>query len=50
MLRRISEPYNPSYCPPSFNAKWAHKKTKRQVIQDFDFIGLILFSSSLRTF
>jgi len=31
-----------SYFPPSFDEKYAHKKTKRQVLDDFDFIGLIL--------
>lgn len=38
------------YFPPSFDEKYAHKKTKRQVIEDFDFIGLILFVGGLLIF
>lgn len=49
-MLRSSEADDPSYYPPSFNEKWAHKKTRRQVIEDFDFIGLILFSSGLLIF
>lgn len=41
---------SPSYYPPSFNEKWARKKTRRQVIRDFDYIGLILFSGGLLVF
>jgi hypothetical protein len=39
-----------SYHPPTFNEKWAHKKTRRQVFEEFDFIGLVLFSGGLLVF
>jgi MFS family permease len=39
-----------SYYPPTFDEKYKHKKTKRQVIQDFDFIGLILLVGGLLIF
>jgi ATP/ADP translocase len=39
-----------SYFPPSFDEKYAHKKTKRQVFADFDFIGLILLVGGLLIF
>lgn len=50
MLWSFPMAYNSSYYPPSFDEKWTHKKTKRQVIRDFDFIGLILFSGGLLIF
>ena len=39
-----------SYFPPTFDDKYKHKKTKREVIKDFDFIGLILFVGGLLIF
>jgi magnesium-transporting ATPase (P-type) len=39
-----------SYFPPTFDEKYKHKKTKREVIQDFDFVGLILFVGGLLIF
>lgn len=39
-----------SYFPPTFDEKYAHKKTKRQVLEDFDFIGLILLVGGLLIF
>lgn len=39
-----------SYFPPTFDQKYAHRKTKRQVLQDFDFIGLVLLVGGLLIF
>jgi phosphoglycerol transferase MdoB-like AlkP superfamily enzyme len=39
-----------SYFPPTFDEKYAHKKTKQQVIKDFDFIGFILLVGGLLIF
>jgi hypothetical protein len=39
-----------SYYPPTFDEKYKHKRTKRQVIQDFDFVGLILLVGGLLIF
>jgi len=39
-----------SYFPPTFNDKYKHKKTKREVIRNFDFIGLILLVGGLLIF
>jgi hypothetical protein len=39
-----------SYHPPTFEDKYAKRKTKMQVIKDFDFIGLILFVGGLLIF
>jgi len=38
------------YFPPTFDEKYAHRKTKRQVIRDFDFVGLILLVGGLLIF
>jgi hypothetical protein len=46
----FSEADNLSYYPPTFTEKWANKKSRRQVILDFDYIGLILFSGGLLIF
>jgi hypothetical protein len=51
MLRRIFlRLTNPSYHPPTFGDKWANKKTKTEVIRDFDYIGLILFTGGILVF
>lgn len=39
-----------SYYPPTFDDKYQHKKTKRQVLADFDYIGLILLVGGLVIF
>jgi hypothetical protein len=39
-----------SYFPPTFDDKYKHKKTKRQALIDFDFIGLILLVGGLLIF
>ncbi|KAE9371756.1 fungal trichothecene efflux pump [Stipitochalara longipes BDJ] len=38
------------YFPPTFNDKYKHKKTKRQVLIDFDFVGLVLLVGGLLIF
>lgn len=38
------------YFPPTFDEKYGHKKTKRQVFADFDFVGLILCTGGLLIF
>ena len=39
-----------SYFPPTFDEKYAHRKTKTQVVKDFDFVGLILLVGGLLIF
>lgn len=39
-----------SYFPPFLEEKYAHKKTKRQVLEDVDFIGLVLLVGELLIF
>jgi Fungal trichothecene efflux pump (TRI12) len=39
-----------SYFPPTFDDKYKHKKTKRQVVLDFDYIGLILLVGGMIIF
>ncbi len=39
-----------SYFPPTFDEKYAHKKTKLRVIQDFDFVGFVLLVGGLLIF
>jgi len=39
-----------SYFPPTFDDKYKHKKTKRQVLIDFDFVGLILLVGGMLIF
>jgi ATP/ADP translocase len=39
-----------SYHPPTFGEKYGNQKTKWQMIRDFDFIGLILFTGGLLIF
>ena len=39
-----------SYHPPTFDDKYRHRKTKMQVIKDFDFIGFVLFVGGLLIF
>jgi hypothetical protein len=48
--QNLPETDNPSYHPPTFNEKWANRKTKMQAIKDFDYVGLILFVGGLITF
>jgi hypothetical protein len=48
--QNLPETDNPSYYPPTFVDKWANKKTKKQVIQDFDYVGLILFTAGIILF
>ncbi|KAN0099069.1 MFS general substrate transporter [Hyaloscypha variabilis] len=38
------------YHPPTFDEKWAHKKTRSQAFKDFDFVGLVLFTGGLLVF
>ncbi|KAE9365499.1 MFS general substrate transporter [Stipitochalara longipes BDJ] len=38
------------YFPPTFDEKWAHKKSKYEVIKNIDYIGLVLFSGGLLVF
>jgi MFS family permease len=38
------------YFPPTFDDKYKHKKTKRQVLIDFDFVGLILLVGGMLIF
>lgn len=49
-MQNIPETDNPSYFPPTFLEKWANKKTRKQVIQDFDYVGLILCSAGVVLF
>lgn len=39
-----------SYYPPSFAEKYAHRKTKMQVLKDFDYVGVVLFTGGLLIF
>ena len=39
-----------SYFPPTFDEKYARRKTKTQVVKEFDFIGLILLVGGLLIF
>ena len=39
-----------SYYPPTFDEKYKHKKTKRELVVNFDFIGLILLVGGLLIF
>jgi MFS family permease len=38
------------YYPPTFLDKWANRKTRKQVIQDFDYVGLILCTAGVILF
>jgi hypothetical protein len=51
MLRRIFlRLTNLSYHPPTFGDKWTNRKTKTQVVRDFDYIGLILGTGGIVIF
>lgn len=38
------------YHPPNFNDKWTDRKTRMQVIKDFDYVGLILGTGGIVVF
>jgi len=38
------------YFPPTFGDKWANKKTRKEVVKDFDYVGLVLFTGGIVVF